>query len=150
MELKIKVCTKCFKDKPLSEFYKVSGGKYNVCSRCKECMKSYARKYKQEHPIKINGYRRKYRKTLKGCLRERFSQMEKRCNNSNHPAYKNYGGRGIKCLFKNANEFINYVINRLKIDPRELQIDRINNDGNYEPGNIRFVTRVENLKNRRK
>ena len=41
-----------------------------------------------------------------------------------------------------------YVIDELRVDPRGLQIDRIDNDGHYEKGNIRFVTCVENNNNR--
>lgn len=45
--------------------------------------------------------------------------------------------------------YIPYIINELQVDPRNLTIDRINNDGHYERGNIRFVSYSENLKNRR-
>lgn len=80
----------------------------------------------------------------------RFVGIKQRCNNPKYKGYKNYGGRGIRCLFKSSDEFVNYIINELQIDPRKLTIDRIDNDGNYERGNIRFVTQTENLKNRRK
>lgn len=41
-------------------------------------------------------------------------------------------------------------MNELKIDPRGLTIDRIDNSGNYEKGNIQFITHKENNQNRRK
>ena len=50
--------------------------------------------------------------------------------------------------FESLDDFRNYVIDVLKADPRGLQIDRINNGGNYEVGNIRFVTCLENNQNK--
>lgn len=90
------------------------------------------------------------KKTIIDCLRSRFHQIKQRCNNPKNKDYKNYGGRGVKCLFISANEFINYIINELKIDPRKLWIDRIDNDGCYKPGNVRLVTMAESNKNKRK
>ena len=159
--MKTKQCTKCSKQKLLSEFNKVKDGKHGVRGDCRECSK----KYYQIHKIEIAEHMRKYRQTDKGrqfhnqnakkhkqtivgYLRCLFQAIKYRCNNPNNPRYKDWGGRGIKCRFKNADEFINYVINRLQIDPHGLTIDRIDNDGHYEPGNIRFVTRSENNKNK--
>ena len=90
----------------------------------------------------------KYNATIRGKLCRVFRNMVNRCTNSNRPGYKNYGGRGIKVCFESLDDFRDYVINELQIDPRGLTIDRIDNDGNYEPGNIRFVTAKENCKNR--
>jgi len=81
-------------------------------------------------------------------LRNRYSNILSRCNNPGHSAYKYYGGRGIQVNFESCDEFVDYVIDVLQIDPRGLDIDRIDNDGNYEPGNIRFVTHKENLQNK--
>lgn len=75
--------------------------------------------------------------------------MNQRCNNQNSPRYKDYGGRDIRLKFT-PNGFIDYVTNVLKIDPRGLTIDHIDNNGHYEKGNIRFVTNRENLQNKRK
>lgn len=111
--------------------------------------KAVAAKYYQEHKIEAVEYQRKYRQTLKGYLRNCFGSMKQRCNNLKNKSYKNYGGRGIRCLFKSSQEFVDYVVNELKVDPRGLQIDRIDNDGHYEPGNIRFVTCKVNNNNRR-
>jgi hypothetical protein len=73
-----------------------------------------------------------------------YSNIRKRCNNPATHNYNRYGGRGIKCLFKTREEFIDYVIKELQIDPRNLTIDRIDNDKHYEPGNIQFITLREN------
>lgn len=101
--------------------------------------KEQCRRFRQQNP----GYDKEYRKTINGCLRQKFIGMKTRCNNLNNQDYKRYGGRGIKVLFKDANEFVNYVINDLQIDPRGLSIHRIDNNGHYEPGNIEFLTAVE-------
>ena len=81
-----------------------------------------------------------------------FSGMHSRCENSNHIGYFNYGGRGI-CVcdeWCGENGFLNFynwsVDNGYK---QGLQIDRINNDGDYEPTNCRWVTQKENLMNKR-
>ena len=145
-----RTCTKCKKTKPLSEFYKSRLGKSGFRADCKTCHKKRCLKYRKLHKTKAAEYNRKYKRTLAGNLRIRFTQMRHRCNNSRNSEYKNYGGRGIRCLFKNADEFVDYVINKLQVDPFGLTIDRIDNDGNYEPGNIRFVTHKENCNNRRK
>ncbi len=146
---KVKWCTKCGDLQPISEFYEEKLGRNGLRSDCKRCERKRARKFYKKHKIKYIKYNRDKRQTLKGYLYHRFQDIIYRCNNPKRVGYKNYGGRGIKCKFRSVDEFINYVINELKIDPRGLQIDRINNDGHYEPGNIRFITCSEDLKNRR-
>lgn len=145
-----KQCTKCGRQKLLSEFYKDKKGKNGFHSTCKKCEIIRVQKYNQVHKIERNEYHKNYRNSVMGCLRRRFQDIKRRCNNSKCLAYKNYGGRGIKCLFKSSQEFVDYVINKLQINPCGLDIDRINNDEHYEPENIRFVTRAENNQNRRK
>jgi len=146
-----KICSKCGKKLPVTTefFYKNKGGKYGFRSECKKCLNKQHKKYRQQNQEKEIFRHKKYYNTLIGYLQYCFAAINQRCNNSNNRNYKHYGGRGIKCLFKSSNEFIDYIINILKIDPRGLQIDRINNDGNYEPGNIRFVTHRENQQNKR-
>jgi len=102
------------------------------------------RKFRESEKRRV--YRKKYRKSIRGKVSEVYNSIMQRCNNSKHKKYEYYGGRGIRCLFKSGNEFADYVIDELKIDPRGLQIHRIDNDGHYERGNIVFVTREEHRK----
>ena len=90
-----------------------------------------------------------WHKTINGYLRKLHSNIKQRCTNPKVRTYRNYGGRGIECKFESASEFVYYVVCVLKIDPRGLQIDRIDNDGHYEKGNIQFMTKTEHdLKHR--
>lgn len=69
-----------------------------------------------------------------------------RCENVKNKAYKNYGGRGIKFLYKSFQEFLEDV--GPKPSP-ELWLDRKNNDGNYEPGNCRWASQILQANNKR-
>lgn len=74
--------------------------------------------------------------------------IKTRCNNSNYHSYKNYGGRGIKVCERWNNSFENFYKDMGK-KPYNYVIDRINNDGNYEPNNCKYTTKKISANNKR-
>lgn len=78
-----------------------------------------------------------------------WANMIQRCINPNTINYKGYGGRGITICNEWKNSFENFLNWAQKNNyNHNLEIDRINNDGNYCPENCRFVTRTQNARNR--
>ena len=76
-----------------------------------------------------------------------WRDMWSRCSNPNMAAFKNYGGRGIT-VCDAWRQFENFFADMGPCPPG-LEIDRINNDGNYEPSNCHWCSRSENARNRR-
>jgi hypothetical protein len=76
-----------------------------------------------------------------------YCQAKARCNNPKNPAFKNYGGRGIRFLFTSFAQFLSEVgrrpEGRLPSGMPLYSIHRIDNDGNYEPGNVKWATQKE-------
>jgi hypothetical protein len=69
--------------------------------------------------------------------------IKTRCYNKNHKDYNNYGGRGIKLCEEWDSDpviFVEYVSKLENYDKKGYSLDRIDNSGNYEPGNVRWVT----------
>ncbi len=161
----VRMCLKCGETLPATTkyFHRDSRARCGLQSKCKQCCMKYNRQHRKEMAKYNREYRRKYHKklaeqkkrdysTLKGYLGYIYRVMKQRCVNPNRHNYHRYGGRGIKNKFKSLNDFRNYVVNGLGITDmsqiKGLRMDRINNDGHYEPGNIRFITNKENCNNR--
>ncbi len=90
--------------------------------------------------------------TVLEALYSRYMKSKHRCQSPKVWNYKNYGGRGIKFLFSCAMDYVRYMYTLSNIEKllEGWEIDRIDNDGNYEPGNLRVTTRTENANNTRK
>lgn len=78
-----------------------------------------------------------------------WRNMHVRCENPNDKRYADYGGRGIQVCdeWKDFQKFYEWAMANGYAD--NLTIDRKDVNGDYEPGNCRFITRAENNKNRR-
>lgn len=111
-----------------------------MCSKC-------SRKIAGEKMI-VHGFNRKGNvQRLYGI----WTGMKSRCNNPKVKCYMDYGGRGITVCREWAESFINFKDWALTNGYDDsLTIDRINNSGNYEPGNCRWIRQSEQGKNTRR
>lgn len=137
----MRTCSKCQEDLEESKFS--YHNKYGLRYWCKDCERVYRTRYNKTPVVYKDP---KYVK--KGNIYSRWSNIKARCYNPNHKDYKNYGGRGIIMCeqWKDYNTFVDWHIDNYI---EGYEIDRVDNNGNYEPSNCRFVTKTENLNNKR-
>ena len=82
-------------------------------------------------------------------LVQRASAAKDRCTNPRNRRYHDYGGRGIGFQFETPTAMAVWIQENLGLH-RDKQIDRIDNNGHYQPGNLRYVTAKENMRNTRR
>lgn len=77
-----------------------------------------------------------------------YISMLNRCSNTKYDEYKHYGGRGIG-VCEHWRKFENFI---LDVGPRpsaDYELDRVDNEKGYEPGNVRWATKTQNARNKR-
>jgi hypothetical protein len=107
-------------------------------------------RYSKAHPVRVKAALSRFQKACPEFWA--VDAAKQRCTNPKNPMYKHYGARGIKCN-------ITYVELLAAIGRRpssyvssgrsRYSLDRINNNGHYEVGNVRWATYEQQMANRR-
>jgi len=150
-----KQCSRCQCTKSISQFYSRKTNKDGLQSWCIDCEKSVHRTRWQNMDSQTKCTKlqksKKYGKTWRKKNPEwhTWHSMIYRCTNPKSNAYRWYGARGIKVCNRWLNSFEAFLKDAGKKPSPKYSIDRINVDGNYEPGNIKWATRKEQTNNQR-
>ena len=153
-----KICTSCKQPFPATAeyFYKDKSRRDKLHPYCKKCQLMYSQQYRCKNRKKIQHSRRKsykqnpskeilrnnqYKRTLKGYVVNLISSIKYRCCNPDCFAYKYYGSCGIKLRFT-CVELLQWL-GENQIEPRGLEIHRIDNNKDYTLSNIEFLTKKE-------
>lgn len=122
------------------------------CFACKRYRSLIKRKAKEERKSKTVRPERAVLKDQYPLLYYIWQNMKRRCYSSSHPKYKDYGARGISICNEwrfSFPAFCKWSLSNGYQPNIKLSIDRINNDGNYEPSNCRWADYSTQAKNRR-
>lgn len=125
-------------------FSNLRSGKTTRCNICAK-KKANATRFKEYNFVRDLVPDDETRRRLMG----RINSCYERCNCKTYKMYKHYGGRGIKVEFKDKYEFMQYLVTLPGYDDPYKTLDRIDNNGNYAKGNLRFITFSDQARNKR-
>jgi hypothetical protein len=126
--------------------YNLRKGASTRCNTCAKKQSDYWRKkyYGYADICPDEGHRARLLNRISACIT--------RCTNPNDSGFHHYGGRGI-CVYEpwvtDRRAYLAYLLTLPDWDRPEFELDRIDVDGDYEPGNLRFISKSENAKNKR-
>jgi hypothetical protein len=110
--------------------------------------KGFSSKCQCQHPSKVQNQYPGISPAVVRSLAARYQAMKQRCEKDTHVSSHRYKGRGIKCLFESRQEFITWALEKWPGETfKRKDFDREDNDGHYEKGNLRLVSRTVNLLN---
>jgi len=95
-----------------------------------------------------NHYRTQYVRKVSKPLWQTWQAMKQRCYNPNDPRYSDWGGRGIKVCDEWLHNYKAFE-EHMGVRPEGHTMDRIDNEKDYQPGNMRWATPAEQAANRR-
>lgn len=136
-------------------FYDLKRGRSSSCKSC--AGKKRARRDKRTNLAAFKARCKKGAQERARTVRSKYTADElyvsrimqgakKRCEQG----YKNYGARGIKFLFENVETAAKWVVKEIGARPSKAHsVDRIDNNGHYERGNLKWSTASEQVRNRR-
>lgn len=117
------------------------------CDGCGETQWSYFHHLKTGHSMGCQQCSQPVR--IPAWLKRIANDAKQRCENPNHRNFPNYGKRGIEFRFPSVLEAGLWILANLGERPKDMQIDRRDNNRHYEPGNLRWATPHDNSMNRR-
>jgi hypothetical protein len=145
--MEYKVCFKCGKKKPLSEFYKHKGMKDGHLNKCKEC----AKKDSRNNHRTSSKYEDSYDKTEKGVIRVIYKTQKLHSKDRGHPLPAYSKKELAEWMYKNGfKELYNNWVKNGYDNKLKPSIDRLDDNKPYTFDNIRLVTWQENIEHRLK
>jgi|GEM_PF-3001522 len=142
-----KQCSKCGEEKPVGEFYKDRTHTDGLTCHCRPCVKDARLEYRSTRREKLRDNARADRKRVPE--RGIWQSMNHRCHDPKTKAFHTYGGRGIRVCDRWRASFEAFLADMGPRPSPRHSIDRIDVNGNYEPGNCRWATPKEQGRNKR-
>ena len=123
------------------QYYQLRNGTSTSCG-CfrKEFVAARARIYPKDNPIYLQH-------TTANPLYTAWLSMKTRCFNEGHPSYKRYGARGIKVCPEWKLSFHAFALHIGPKPSKHHSVERIDNNGHYEPGNVRWADKTDQAEN---